>query len=152
LIALHHRFHTYRLGWTDAAVRRYVRDAGSLLDRLNALVSADCTTRNPMKAKILADRMVELKARIVELRQREELDRLRPELDGHQVMAYLGSEGGPIIGRAMDHLMDIRLDEGLIGTDEAYKRLDEWAREQGLEVYGKKVEPKKKREEREAGD
>jgi poly(A) polymerase len=150
LIALHHRFHTYRLGWTDAAVRRYVRDAGSLLNPLNTLVGADCTTRNPAKAKRLGERMEELKTRIDELKQREELDRLRPELDGHQVMAYLGAEGGPTIGRAMDHLMEIRLEEGLIGTDEAYKRLDEWARGEGIDVAGEKVEPKKRRDEREA--
>ena len=150
LIALHHRFHTYRLGWTDAAVRRYVRDTGPLLGRLNALVRADCTTRNPVKAKELAERMDELEQRIGELRQQEELDRLRPELDGHQVMAYLGTQGGPVVGRALDHLMDIRLEEGLIGTEEAYKRLDEWARDEGVDVSGDKVPPKKPREAREA--
>jgi poly(A) polymerase len=96
--------------------------------------------------------MEELKARIEELEQLEELDRLRPELDGHQVMAYLGVEGGPTIGRAMNHLMDIRLDDGLLGTDEIYKRLDEWAQAEGIEVAGEKVAPKKKREEREARD
>jgi poly(A) polymerase len=152
LIFLHHRFHTYRLGWTDAAVRRYVRDAGPLLEKLNALVRADCTTRNPVKAKQLGARMDELEERIRELREREELERLRPELDGVQVMAYLGVEGGPLVGKAMDHLMEIRLEEGLIGTEEAYRRLDEWASAQGIEVAGKKVEPKKRREKRETGD
>ena len=152
LIALHHRFHTYRLGWTDAAVRRYVRDAGPLLKDLNTLVGADCTTRNAAKARELGERMDELEARIHELGEKEELSRLRPELDGVQVMAYLGAEGGPTIGRAMDHLMDIRLEEGLIGEEEAYKRLDEWAKEQNVSVVGEKVAPKKKREVREGSD
>jgi poly(A) polymerase len=149
IIFLHHRFHTYRLGWTDSAVRRYVRDAGAHLEKVNRLVRADCTTRNPAKAKELSDRMDELEARIRELRGREELERLRPELDGVQVMAYLGVEGGPIVGEALDHLMEARLEEGLIGTDEAFNRLDEWARSRGINVAGRKVEPKKKREKRE---
>ena len=82
LVNLHLRFHTYRLGWTDRAVRRYVRDAGPLLDRLNELTRCDCTTRNANKARALGRRMDELEARIVELRQQEELDAIRPDLDG----------------------------------------------------------------------
>ncbi|HZK52234.1 MAG TPA: CCA tRNA nucleotidyltransferase, partial [Actinomycetota bacterium] len=100
LIFLHHRFHTYRLGWTDSAVRRYVRDAGPLLRELNLLVRADCTTRNEAKARRLAQRMDELEARIAELAQQEELRKIRPELDGTQVMAYLGVEPGPLVGEA----------------------------------------------------
>jgi poly(A) polymerase len=142
LIYLHHRFHTYRLGWTDSAVRRYVRDAGELLGDLNRLVRADCTTRNVEKARRLAQRMDELERRIAEVAAREEIARIRPELDGGQVMAYLGVEPGPIVGRALDHLLEIRLDEGLLGTDEIYRRLDAWARSQGIESAGRRVPPK----------
>jgi poly(A) polymerase len=134
LIRLHHRFHTYRLGWSDSAVRRYVRDAGPLLGTLNALVRADCTTRNPAKAKRLAARMDELEERIVDLRKREELDKIRPELDGRQVMEFLGVPPGPIVGQALAYLLELRLEEGEIGEAEAYKRLAEWAREQGIEA------------------
>src|ERR671915_541704 len=146
LIRLHHRFHTYRLGWTDSAVRRYVRDAGSLLGTLNALVRADCTTRNPAKAARLATRMDELEARIAGLASQEELDRLRPELDGFQIMAYLGVDQGRVVGEARNYLMEIRLDEGLIGTDEAYRRLEEWAAVRGIEVTGERVPPKSRQE------
>ncbi|HEX3326807.1 MAG TPA: CCA tRNA nucleotidyltransferase [Actinomycetota bacterium] len=137
LIALHHRFHTYRLGWRDSAVRRYVRDAGPLLDKLNDLVRADCTTRNEARAKVLAARIDELQARINELAAREQLDRMRPELDGTQIMAFLGIPPGPLVGDARDFLMEIRLDEGEIGTDEAHRRLAAWARARGLTPVGK---------------
>jgi poly(A) polymerase len=137
LIRLHHRFHTYRLGWSDAAVRRYARDAGPLLGKLNALVRADCTTRNRDKAARLSARMDELEARIEELARREELANLRPELDGHDIMQHLGIPPGPLVGQARDFLLEVRLEEGLIGRDEALKRLDEWARERGLEPPGK---------------
>ncbi|HEX2049032.1 MAG TPA: CCA tRNA nucleotidyltransferase [Actinomycetota bacterium] len=142
LIRLHHRFHTYRLGWSDSAVRRYVRDAGPLLGLLNELVRADCTTRNAVKARALARRMDELEARIAELAQREELDRIRPELDGVQIMAYLGVPPGPVVGRARKFLLDLRIEEGPIGADEVYKRLDAWARENGIEPAGEVVPPK----------
>ena len=132
LIALHHRFHTYRLGWTDSAVRRYVKDAGPLLETLNDLVRADCTTRNPNKVKELSARMVELEGRIAELAQREELSRIRPELDGREVMEYLGLLPGPQVGEALAFLLEVRLDEGEIGRDEVLKRLDEWARAKGI--------------------
>lgn len=136
LIRLHHRFHTFALGWSDSAVRRYVRDAGALLERLNDLVRADCTTRNPTKARRLSARLDELDERIGELAEKEELARIRPELDGNQVMVYLGVPPGPIVGRALAHLLEIRLDEGLIGAAEAYKRLYAWAREQGMTPTG----------------
>ena len=145
LIYLHHRFHTYRLGWTDSAVRRYVRDAGPLLRELNLLVRADCTTRNQAKARLLAERMDELEARIGELATREEIKRIRPELDGTQVMAYLGVEPGPVVGQALGMLTEVRLDEGLIGEDEAYERLDAWARTQGIEPAGARKPPKPKK-------
>lgn len=148
LVRLHHRFHTYRLGWTDSAVRRYVRDAGVLLGKLNALVRADCTTRNPARARELAKRMDELEGRIAELAAREELERLRPELDGFQIMAYLGVNQGRVVGEARDHLMEVRLDEGLVGTDEAYRRLEKWAAERGIVPAGERVPPKMKKEEK----
>ena len=146
LIFLHHRFHTYRLGWSDSAVRRYVRDAGALLPTLNDLVRADCTTRNTAKAKRLAARMDELEARITELAAQEEIRQIRPELDGVQIMAYLGIEPGPLVGKAHEVMLDLRLDEGVLGEDEAYRRLDAWAREQGIDPVGKRVasKPKKK--------
>jgi poly(A) polymerase len=145
LIYLHHRFHTYRLGWTDSAVRRYVRDAGPLLGRLNALVSADCTTRNPQKAKKLAARMDELKERIAQLAEKEALDRIRGDLDGVQIMAYLGVPPGPVVGEATEFLLGLRLEEGELGTDAAYERLDEWARARGITPAGERVAPRPKK-------
>ncbi len=126
LVELHLRFHTYEMGWTDKAVRRYVRDAGALLERLNELTRCDCTTRNAAKARALARRMDELERRIVELREREELDAMRPDLDGNQVMELLGVKPGPAVGRALDFLLELRLDEGPLGEAEAERRLREW--------------------------
>jgi poly(A) polymerase len=114
------------LGWTDRAVRRYVRDAGPLLDRLNELTRSDCTTRNAARARALERRMDELLARIEELREKEELDAVRPELDGRQVMDHLGIAPGPVVGEALEFLLELRLDEGPLGQDEAYHRLDAW--------------------------
>ncbi len=131
LVELHLRFHTYKMGWTDRAVRRYVRDAGGLLDELNELTRCDCTTRNERRARALARRMDELEARIAELRRQEELDAIRPDLDGRQVMEHLGIPPGPLVGRALDHLLELRLDEGPLGEDEARRRLDAWWAEQG---------------------
>lgn len=126
LVALHLRFHTYRLGWSDSAVRRYVRDAGDLLNELNVLTRCDCTTRNEKKARTLSKRMDELEERIAELAAEEELAALRPELDGKRVMEHLGLTPGPKIGKALAFLMEIRLEEGLIGEEALLKRLDEW--------------------------
>jgi poly(A) polymerase len=126
LVELHLRFHTYRLGWTDRAVRRYVRDAGPLLDRLNELTRSDCTTRNAARARSLERRMDELERRIEELRTMEELDSVRPELDGRQVMEHLGVAPGPMVGGALEFLLELRLDEGPLGEDEVYRRLDAW--------------------------
>jgi poly(A) polymerase len=126
LVELHLRFHTYRLGWTDKAVRRYVRDAGEHLDRLNELTRCDCTTRNANKARALAKRMDELEARIDELRAQEELDSIRPDLDGAQVMALLGLEPGREVGEALGFLLELRMDEGPLGEEEAARRLSEW--------------------------
>lgn len=126
LVELHLRFHTYAMGWTDKAVRRYVRDAGDLLNRLNELTRCDCTTRNARKAAALARRMDELEERIAQLREREELDAIRPELDGAAVMARLGIQPGPEVGQALAFLLELRMDEGPLGPEEAGRRLDAW--------------------------
>jgi poly(A) polymerase len=126
LVELHLRFHTYRLGWTDKAVRRYVRDAGPLLDRLNELTRSDCTTRNPARARALARRMDELERRIAELRKAEEIDAIRPELDGVQVMEQLGIGPGPVVGEALAFLLELRLEEGPLGEEEVRRRLQRW--------------------------
>jgi poly(A) polymerase len=129
LVELHLRFHTYRMGWTDRAVRRYVRDAGPLLDRLNELTRADCTTRSAAKARALSRRMDELERRLEELRAQEELDAIRPDLDGHQIMEQLHLAPGPEVGEAHDYLLELRLDEGPLGEAEARRRLSEWWKE-----------------------
>ena len=132
LVEMHLRFHTYRAGWSDSAVRRYVRDAGPLLDRLNQLTRADCTTRNPFKARQLAAAQDELEERIARLAEQENLQALRPPLDGHQVMEHLGIPPGPLVGEALDHLMELRLERGPMSEEEARAVLDAWAREKGL--------------------
>ena len=126
LVYLHLRFHTYKMGWTDSAVRRFVRDAGPLLPQLIELTRCDCTTRNERKARTLAQRMDHLEERIVELEAREELAALRPDLDGNAVMVHLGLSPGREVGEALDFLLELRLDEGPLGTEEATRRLDEW--------------------------
>ena len=126
LVELHLRFHTYQMGWTDSAVRRYVRDAGPLLAELNLLTRCDCTTRNERKAQQLSARMDDLEQRIAELAEREELESMRPELDGHAVMQHLGLKPGRDVGAALDFLLELRLDEGLLGEEEATRRLDDW--------------------------
>jgi poly(A) polymerase len=141
LVELHLRFHTYKMGWTDSAVRRYVRDAGPLLTQLNALTRSDCTTRNVAKAKALGKRMDELETRIDELRQREELAALRPDLDGNEIMARLGLTPGPTVGQALDFLMELRLDEGPLGKEEAGRRLDAWWADQASSPDGTSERP-----------
>lgn len=126
LVELHLRFHTYKLGWTDSAVRRYVHDAGSLLDDLNVLTRCDCTTRNERKARQLAARMDELEARIDELARAEELASIRPDLDGNAVMEHLGIGPGPDVGEALKFLLGLRLEEGPLGPEETTRRLDGW--------------------------
>lgn len=126
LVYLHLRFHGYGDGWTDSAVRRFVRDAGDQYDRLVDLTASDCTTRNKRKAAQLAQRMADFKERVVALREQEELDAIRPDLDGKQVMDHLGIPPGREIGLALDHLLEIRLEEGPLSEDEAYARLDAW--------------------------
>ncbi len=131
LVEMHLRFHGYS-EWSDSAVRRYVRDAGPLLDRLNQLTRADCTTQNPFKAKQLAALQDDLEERIARLAEEENLDAMRPPLDGKQVMEHLGVEPGPVVGRALEHLMQLRLDRGPIEEEEAYALLDAWAAEQDI--------------------
>jgi len=126
LVALHLRFHTYRLGWSDSAVRRYVRDAGDLLNELNVLTRCDCTTRNERKARQLSKRMDDLEERIDALAEAEEIAKIRPELDGSEVMEHLGLQPGREVGEALEFLLEIRLEEGVIGVDESKQRLDAW--------------------------
>jgi len=126
LVELHLRFHTFRFGWTDSAVRRYVRDAGPQLDRLNALTRADCTTRNQRKAEELAARMDSLEERITELRHKEELDSIRPDLDGIEVMKHLGIGPSKAVGEALAFLLELRLEEAPLDKEGAYRRLDHW--------------------------
>jgi poly(A) polymerase len=126
LVYLHLRFHTYKMGWTDAAVRRFVRDAGDHLPELIDLTRSDCTTRNQRKAATLARRMDELELRIAALREQEALDAIRPDLDGQAVMAHLGVGPGRHVGEALAYLLELRMDEGPLGEEEARRRLDAW--------------------------
>jgi len=127
LIELHLRFHGYGGGeWTDSAVRRYVRDAGDQLERLHVLTRADCTTRNRRKAEQLRAAYDDLEVRIGRLQEQEELDALRPDLDGNQIMQILGISPGREVGEAYKFLMNLRLDEGPLGEDRAREELLRW--------------------------
>ena len=127
LIELHLRFFGYSdQQWSDSAVRRYVRDAGDQLDRLHALTRADVTTRNKRKADRLAHAYDDLEQRIAILREQEELEAMRPDLDGEQIMEILSIKPSKEVGLAYNYLLEIRLDEGSIGYEEAKKRLLEW--------------------------
>jgi len=127
LVELHLRFHGYGSGaWTDSAVRRYVADAGPLLDRLHLLTRSDCTTRNRRKAEALRRTYDDLEARIARLREQEELDAIRPDLDGNAIMAILGVPPGPVVGKAWAHLKELRLDRGPMSPDEAEAELRAW--------------------------
>ena len=132
LVFLHLRPHTLKMGWTDAAVRRYVRDAGSLLDRLNELVRCDVTTANPRRQRAIQNQIDELEMRIAELGEKEEISRLRAPIDGHQVMAYLGIGPGPRIGDIMGLMLERRIEEGPYTVAEAYAMVREWAMGQGI--------------------
>nr|WP_174876208.1 CCA tRNA nucleotidyltransferase [Acrocarpospora corrugata] len=132
LVELHLRFHGYGEGeWTDSAVRRYVRDADHLLDRLHKLTRADCTTRNKRKAAALSRTYDQLEERIARLAEEEEIAKIRPELDGNEIQEILGIPPGPLVGRAYKFMMDIRMDEGMIGKDAARDRLVAWAAANG---------------------
>ncbi|HEV2778490.1 MAG TPA: CCA tRNA nucleotidyltransferase [Actinophytocola sp.] len=137
LVFLHLRFHGYGRGeWTDSAVRRYVTDAGPLLPRLHKLVRADCTTRNRRKAMALQRTYDELEARIARIAAEEDLAKVRPDLDGNEIMRLLGIPPGPLVGKAWTHLKELRLDRGPLEHDEAVAELLRWARAQGLSVPG----------------
>jgi poly(A) polymerase len=127
LVYLHLRFHGYGDGtWTDSAVRRYVTDAGPLLPRLHKLVRADCTTRNKRRAARLQANYGDLEARISELVAREDLQRVRPDLDGNEIMEILGIPAGPQVGEAWRYLKELRLDRGPLSKDEATAELLSW--------------------------
>jgi poly(A) polymerase len=133
LIALHLRFHGYGDGeWTDSAVRRYVRDAGELLVHLHVLTRADCTTRNAKKAARLAATYDSLEARIEKLMEEEELSRIRPDLDGAQVMKLLGLKPSSDVGKALDFLLELRLENGPLGQELATLELLKWWEERKL--------------------
>jgi poly(A) polymerase len=140
LVELHLRFHGYGTGeWTDSAVRRYVRDASPLLERLHKLTRSDCTTRNKRRAAALSDAYDELEDRIEALREQEEVDALRPELDGYEISAVLGIPPSPELGRAYRFLLELRLDAGPIGKEAAAAALREWAGEHRIGSGGAAV-------------
>jgi poly(A) polymerase len=127
LVALHLRFHGYGDGeWTDSAVRRYVRDAGELLTHLHVLTRADCTTRNVKKADRLARTYDALEARIAKLAEEEELSKIRPDLDGAQVMKLLDLKPSADVGKALDFLMELRMEHGPLGQERAEEELIQW--------------------------
>ncbi|MGV9709846.1 CCA tRNA nucleotidyltransferase [Gordonia sp. NPDC003424] len=127
LVFLHLRFHGYGDGtWTDSAVRRYVTDAGPLVDRLHKLVRADCTTRNRRRARRLQENYDHLERRIAELKAAEDLDRVRPDLDGNAIMELLDIPAGPVVGEAWRYLKELRLDRGPLSREEAEEALREW--------------------------
>jgi poly(A) polymerase len=133
LVELHLRFYGYGRGeWTDSAVRRYVRDADPVLDRLHLLVRSDCTTRNKRKAAAQSAAYDELEARIAVLAEQEELSRIRPDLDGNAIMALLGLSPGPLVGRAYNAMLELRLERGPLPYDEAVAALHAWAAAEGL--------------------
>jgi len=127
LIFLHLRFHGYGNGeWTDSAVRRYVRDADELLTHLHLLTRADCTTRNQKKAEGLAKTYDQLEARIALLMEQEELNKIRPDLSGEQIMEILGIKPSPAVGKAYDFLLELRLEHGPLGEEKAKEELLNW--------------------------
>jgi poly(A) polymerase len=131
LVELHLRFHGYGTGeWSDSAVRRYVRDAGDQLVRLHKLTRADSTTRNKRRAAALQSAYDSLENRIAVLNEQEELASIRPDLDGAAIMSILNIPPGPMVGKAYNFLLELRLDRGPLSTDEATKALLEWWAEQ----------------------
>jgi poly(A) polymerase len=126
-VELHMRFYGYGdAGWSDSAVRRYVTDAGPLLERLHRLTRSDVTTRNQRKAERLAFAYDDLEDRIAALREQESLDAVRPDLDGARIMALLDLRPGPVVGRAYKFLLNERMEYGPLPTDEAEARLLRW--------------------------
>ena len=130
LVFLHLRFHGYGTGeWTDSAVRRYIRDAEHLLVHLHVLTRADCTTRNQRKAEALAKTYDSLEERITLLMEQEELEKIRPDLDGSQIMEILKLKPSPIVGKAYQYLLDLRMEQGPLGAEKAEQELLNWWRE-----------------------
>ena len=133
LVFLHLRFHGYGSGeWTDSAVRRYVRDAGELLNHLHLLTRADCTTRNKKKADLLAKTYDELEQRIAVLMEQEELNKIRPDLSGEQIMEILNLKPSPMVGKAYDFLLELRLENGPLGEEKAKEYLLNWWQQQKI--------------------
>ncbi len=133
LVFLHLRFHGYGSGeWTDSAVRRYIRDAGELLDHLHVLTRADCTTRNQRKADQLARTYDSLEIRINELKAQEELDLIRPDLNGQKIMEILDIKPSRLVGEAYDYLLELRMERGPLGEEQAIKELLTWANNKEL--------------------
>lgn len=127
LVELHLRFHGYGdAQWTDSAVRRYVRDAGDQLERLHILTRADCTTRNQRKATGLRRAYDDLEDRIAALAEQEELDAMRPDLNGDEIMAILDIGPSRTVGEAYRHLLDLRMEHGPLGHDRAVAALRAW--------------------------
>lgn len=132
LVFLHLRPHTLKMGWTDSAVRRYVRDAGPLLWRLNELVRSDVTTANAKRERRIQEGIDELERRIAELSEREELEKLRPPIDGNQVMSFLGLAPSRTVGEILNLLLERRIEEGPYSAAEAYRMVAQWAVANGL--------------------
>ncbi len=147
LVFLHLRPHTFAMGWTDSAVRRYVRDAGHLLDDLNELVRCDVTTKNKKRATAIQQRIDELEERIEVLQEQEELAALRAPIDGTQVMAYLGLAPGPQVGEVMRLLLEHRIEEGPYSEDEAYALVRAWADGKGMSAPDPEARPPAKEKE-----
>ena len=127
LVFLHLRFHGYGSGeWTDSAVRRYVRDAEELLVHLHLLTRADCTTRNKKKAEGLARTYDQLEERIVQLMEQEELNKIRPDLDGVEIMKILNIKPSRVVGEAYDYLLELRMERGPLGPEKATEELLTW--------------------------
>lgn len=126
LVELSGRFHSFDAGWSDAAVRRYARDAGHLLGVLNEQIRCDCTTKDPRKVARLQRKMDELEARIARLAREDARKAERPDLDGTAIMEHLGIPAGPLVGKARNHLLELRREKGPLSHDEALAALDEW--------------------------
>ena len=130
LVFLSGRFKGYTDGWSDSAVRRYARDGGALLGDLNDLVRSDCTSRNPRRVTALHEALNDLERRIAELAREEAIKAERPEVDGDRVIAHLGIEPGPVVGRALGFLLELKRSEGDLGEAAVLERLDVWWAEQ----------------------
>ncbi len=127
LVNLHLRFHGYvDEPWTDSAVRRYVKDAGPLYERLNRLTRADATTQNRRKAMVFSSAMDEMEERVRELKKQEDFDAIRPDIDGNEIMRLLGLEPGPMVGQAYKHMLEYRLDNGPVEREVAIEELKRW--------------------------